>query len=123
MELVRVHTSMKGMTCRIFGADTLWFQGSDHPTFSLSTQCQIRASRKLSRRLPAMNFRTKQDTRARTQFIVAQEGCIGGKNGDSDGQSGIALLDHDTFDVIGPWESDHGPQRLSYDAWWHLNRN
>lgn len=27
--------------------------------------------------------------------------CLGGKDGDSDGQTGIALLDHDTFDVIG----------------------
>ncbi|KXL48984.1 hypothetical protein M433DRAFT_152088 [Acidomyces richmondensis BFW] len=49
--------------------------------------------------------------------------CLGGKDGDSDGQSGIALLDHNTFDVIGPWETNHGPQKLSYDAWWHLNKN
>jgi methanethiol oxidase len=49
--------------------------------------------------------------------------CLGGPDGDPDGQSGIALLDHDTFDVVRAWEVDHGPQHLSYDAWWHLNRN
>ena len=48
--------------------------------------------------------------------------CLGGANGD-DGPGGIALLDHDTFDVIGPWERDRGPQYLAYDAWWHLNDN
>ena len=49
--------------------------------------------------------------------------CLGGPEGDSDGQSGIALLDHETFEVVRAWEVDHGPQRMSYDAWWHLNRN
>jgi selenium-binding protein 1 len=48
--------------------------------------------------------------------------CLGGANG-HDGPGGIALLDHSTFDVIGPWESDRGSQYLAYDAWWHLNRN
>ena len=49
--------------------------------------------------------------------------CLGGPESDPDGQTGIALLDHDTFEVVRAWETDHGPQRLSYDAWWHLNRN
>jgi methanethiol oxidase len=49
--------------------------------------------------------------------------CLGGPGGDPDGQTGIALLDHQTFDVVRAWETDHGPQRLSYDAWWHLNAN
>jgi len=48
--------------------------------------------------------------------------CLGGANG-QDGPGGIALLDHTTFDVIGPWESDRDSQYLAYDAWWHLNRN
>lgn len=39
------------------------------------------------------------------------------------GPAGIALLDHDTFEVIGPWEQDRGPQQFSYDAWWHLTSN
>jgi selenium-binding protein 1 len=37
-----------------------------------------------------------------------------------DGPGGLFLLDHDTFDVVGPWERDRGPQRLAYDVWWHL---
>ncbi|GGM67033.1 selenium-binding protein [Longimycelium tulufanense] len=48
--------------------------------------------------------------------------CLGGADG-SDGPGGIALLDHDTFDVLGAWETDRGPQHLAYDAWWHLNQN
>ena len=47
--------------------------------------------------------------------------CLGGA--DADGPGGIALLDHSTFDVVGPWETDRGPQYLSYDAWWHLRHN
>ena len=30
------------------------------------------------------------------------------------------MLDHDTFDVLGRWEIDRGPQYLRYDFWWHL---
>jgi selenium-binding protein 1 len=48
--------------------------------------------------------------------------CLGGGNG-QDGPGGIALLDHNTFDVLRAWESDRGPQYLAYDAWWHLNQN
>jgi hypothetical protein len=48
--------------------------------------------------------------------------CLGGSNG-SDGPGGIALLDHDTFDVVRAWETDRGPQYLAYDAWWHLQQN
>jgi selenium-binding protein 1 len=48
--------------------------------------------------------------------------CLGGGNG-ADGPGGIALLDHDTFDVLRAWETDRGPQYLAYDAWWHLNQN
>jgi methanethiol oxidase len=45
--------------------------------------------------------------------------ALGGANGD-DGPGGVALIDHDTFEVIGPWELDRGPQLLAYDVWWHL---
>jgi selenium-binding protein 1 len=48
--------------------------------------------------------------------------CLGAADS-SDGPGGIALLDHDTFDVIGPWERERGPQFLAYDAWWHLKQN
>ena len=48
--------------------------------------------------------------------------CLGGGNG-ADGPGGIALLDHDTFDVLRAWETDRGPQYLAYDAGRHLNQN
>ena len=41
-------------------------------------------------------------------------------NGD-DGPGGVALIDHDTFEVIGQWELDRGAQFFAYDVWWHLN--
>jgi methanethiol oxidase len=48
--------------------------------------------------------------------------ALGGANG-NDGPGGVALLDHDTFDVIGPWEVDRGEQFFAYDVWWHLNHD
>jgi methanethiol oxidase len=48
--------------------------------------------------------------------------ALGGANG-NDGPAGIALLDHDTFDVIGAWEMDRGDQFLGYDVWWHLGHD
>ncbi len=48
--------------------------------------------------------------------------CLGAGEGEG-GPGGIALLDHDTFDVLGAWERDRGPQYLAYDAWWHLQRD
>jgi methanethiol oxidase len=36
---------------------------------------------------------------------------------DGDGPGGIFLLDHETFEVKGPWETDRGPQELAYDFW------
>ena len=48
--------------------------------------------------------------------------ALGGANGE-DGPGGVALIDHDTFEVIGPWESDRGPQFFAYDVWWHLRQD
>ena len=44
--------------------------------------------------------------------------ALGAPNGD--GPGGIFLLDYETFDVLGRWEVDRGPQYLAYDFWWHL---
>lgn len=41
-------------------------------------------------------------------------------NPEGEGPGGIFLLDHDTFEVLGKWELDRGPQYYSYDFWWHL---
>jgi methanethiol oxidase len=46
--------------------------------------------------------------------------ALGGANG-NDGPGGVALLDHETFDVVGAWEHDRGDQYFAYDVWWHLN--
>ena len=39
---------------------------------------------------------------------------------DGEGPGGIFVLDHESFDVLGRWEVDRGPQYLAYDFWWHL---
>jgi selenium-binding protein 1 len=48
--------------------------------------------------------------------------ALGGAEG-RPGPGGIALLDHDSFEVRGRWEVDRGPQYLAYDAWWHLGHD
>ena len=45
--------------------------------------------------------------------------ALGGAFGE-DGPGGIALLDHTSFEVLGRWEVDRGPQYFAYDAWWHI---
>jgi selenium-binding protein 1 len=42
---------------------------------------------------------------------------------DGNGPGGIFLLDHQSFEVKGPWEADRGPQHLAYDFWWHLGHD
>ncbi len=42
---------------------------------------------------------------------------------DGDGPGGVFLLDHDSFDVLGRWEIDRGPQYLAYDFAWHLGQD
>jgi selenium-binding protein 1 len=37
-----------------------------------------------------------------------------------DGPGGIFLLDHESFEVLGRWEVERGPQYFAYDFWWHL---
>jgi selenium-binding protein 1 len=44
-------------------------------------------------------------------------------NADGDGPGGIFMMDCDTFDVIGRWEVDRGPQYFAYDFWWHLTQD
>ncbi len=42
--------------------------------------------------------------------------------GDKDGKApgGVFVMDPESFEPLGRWEVDRGPQQLSYDAWWHL---
>ena len=37
-----------------------------------------------------------------------------------EGPGGIFVLDHYSFDVLGRWEVERGPQELAYDFAWHL---
>lgn len=39
---------------------------------------------------------------------------------DGNGPGGTFLMDPQTFDILGKWEIDRGPQQLTYDLWWHL---
>jgi selenium-binding protein 1 len=48
-------------------------------------------------------------------------GALGAPDGD--GPGGILVLDHDSFDVLGRWEVDRGPQQLAYDYAWHLGQD
>jgi methanethiol oxidase len=40
-----------------------------------------------------------------------------------DGPGGIFILDPDSFEILGKWEIDRGPQHLAYDFWWHLGHD
>jgi len=45
-------------------------------------------------------------------------------NGDaSGGPGGIFMLDHESFEIMGRWELDRGPQYFAYDFWWHLGHD
>jgi methanethiol oxidase len=48
--------------------------------------------------------------------------ALGGTT-DGQGPGGVMLLDHYSFDVLGPWEIERGPQYLSYDFWWHIGHD
>jgi len=44
--------------------------------------------------------------------------ALGNKDGKAPG--GVFVMDHESFEPLGRWEVDRGPQQLGYDAWWHL---
>ena len=44
--------------------------------------------------------------------------ALGNQDGKAPG--GIFVMDHESFEPLGRWEVDRGPQQLAYDAWWHL---
>jgi methanethiol oxidase len=39
---------------------------------------------------------------------------------DGDGPGGIFIMDHESFEPMGRWEVERGPQYFAYDFWWHL---
>lgn len=46
----------------------------------------------------------------------------GGADG-TQGPPGIFIMDCETFEVLGRWEIDRGPQDKHYDFWWNLPRD
>jgi selenium-binding protein 1 len=42
---------------------------------------------------------------------------------EGEGPGGVFLLDHFSFDVLGQWEVERGPQHLAYDFGWHLGHD
>jgi selenium-binding protein 1 len=42
---------------------------------------------------------------------------------DGEGPGGIFMMDPESFDILGQWELDRGPQYLHYDFWWHLGHD
>jgi methanethiol oxidase len=46
----------------------------------------------------------------------------GGEDG-TNGPPGVFIMDCETFDILGRWEIDRGPQNLHYDFWWNLPRD
>jgi selenium-binding protein 1 len=41
-------------------------------------------------------------------------------NAEGKAPGGVFIMDHESFEPLGRWEVDRGPQLLSYDGWWHL---
>jgi selenium-binding protein 1 len=39
------------------------------------------------------------------------------------GPPGVFIMDCETFEILGRWEIDRGPQKLHYDFWWNLPRD
>lgn len=44
-------------------------------------------------------------------------------NAEGKAPGGVFLVDHESFDVMGRWEVDRGPQQYAYDFWWHLGHD
>jgi selenium-binding protein 1 len=48
---------------------------------------------------------------------------LGGGASGVDGPAGVFIMDCETFEILGRWEIDRGPQQLHYDFWWNLPRD
>lgn len=44
-------------------------------------------------------------------------------NAEGKGPGGVLVMDHESFEVLGRWEVDRGPQNFAYDMWWHLGHD
>ena len=49
---------------------------------------------------------------------------LGGAGTDgTEGPPGVFIMDCESFDILGKWEIERGPQKLHYDFWWNLPRD
>jgi selenium-binding protein 1 len=49
---------------------------------------------------------------------------LGGAGADgTQGPPGVFIMDCESFEIMGRWEIDRGPQKLHYDFWWNLPRD
>jgi methanethiol oxidase len=49
---------------------------------------------------------------------------LGGAGADgTQGPAGVFLMDCESFEILGQWEIERGPQKLHYDFWWNLPRD
>jgi len=48
---------------------------------------------------------------------------LGGAGDGTEGPPGVFLMDCESFEILGKWEIDRGPQKLHYDFWWNLPRD
>jgi methanethiol oxidase len=49
---------------------------------------------------------------------------LGGAGADgTEGVPGVFVIDCESFEILGKWEIDRGPQKLQYDFWWNLPRD
>jgi selenium-binding protein 1 len=48
-------------------------------------------------------------------------GALGAPDGN--GPGGVFVMDHESFEPLGRWEVERGPQYFAYDFWWHLGHD
>ena len=48
---------------------------------------------------------------------------LGGAAPDGSGLPGVFVMDCESFEILGKWEIERGPQKLHYDFWWNLPRD
>ena len=49
---------------------------------------------------------------------------LGGAVADgTQGPPGVFLMDCESFEILGQWEIERGPQKMHYDFWWNLPRD
>jgi selenium-binding protein 1 len=53
------------------------------------------------------------------------DGIYGSALGSADGggPGGVFVMEPESFEVLGKWEVERGPQNLAYDFWWHLGHD